>query len=126
MHYPTKTIQILCRDVNLFYKLYDGPYDLQFNDYFTLSAQRRRTQVTPYYKVKKWKLKCTFTETTARLVEVFSTKLKQNSPTVKLCLKRSKSHLFHIVKNFSVKKTSAGSFFLNVRNVSAECVSLCT
>ena len=37
----------------LFYKLYNGLYDLQFNDYFTVSAKKRRIHVTPTYKFKK-------------------------------------------------------------------------
>ena len=59
------------RDALLFYKLYNGLYDLQFNDCFPVSAERRRIQVTPTYKFKKWNFNSTFTERTARILNVF-------------------------------------------------------
>ena len=60
------SIETMCRDAGLIYKLYSGLYDLQFNDFFIISAERRRIYVTPTYKFEKRKFNSTFTKRTAR------------------------------------------------------------
>ena len=105
------------RDAMLFYKLYIGPYDVQFYDHFSVSAERRCIHVLPTYKFKKLNLNSTFTEKTARLLNVF---LNQSKTKLIDCESLFRTNinllLFASVKNFSVENTCSWFILCNCSN----------
>ena len=113
------SFEIMRRDTMLFYKLFNGIYDLQFYDFFTVSAERRRIYVKPTYKFKKLQFNSTFTERTARLMNVFLNLSKAKLTDCQSLFKTNiESFLFasHFVETISVEKTCTWIISFNCPN----------